>query len=167
MASKTYTGLAGELFDARHADEIEQAAHRIRPLLADESNERHVYLLTNVATQLPVDRLTGFDEFLNPTEHQIDVRDSAVELLDTMVEAAQDADNDAEYATDGGAFSVGAVVTEWHEAAQDGGMDVSRSTVRRGLNDLRDNGLVKESGYEQDRGRLQTLTELGARVASR
>lgn len=38
VASKTYTGLTGELFDGRHADEIKQAAHRNRPILATEDD---------------------------------------------------------------------------------------------------------------------------------
>lgn len=166
VASKTYTGLTGDLFDAAHADEIEQAAHRNRPILATENDERHVYLLTNVATNLPIDRLTGFDAFLNPTEHHLDVRDSALDLLDAMAETRDDETAD-DYAADGGVISLGATVTEWHETAEDAGMDVSRSTISRALGDLRDCGLVKEGRYAQRRGRLQTLTELGARVAAR
>lgn len=107
VASKTYTGLTGELFDARHADEIEQAAHRNRPILATEDDHRHVYLLTNVATELPIDRLMGYDTFLDPVRHQIDVRDSALDLLDTMADVAQDSEDDAEYAADGGTITVG------------------------------------------------------------
>lgn len=64
-------------------------------------------------------------------------------------------------------ISVAGTISEWHDAAQDGGMDDSKRTVRRSLDDLHDAGLVKEGEYEQDRGRLHTLTELGARVAAR
>lgn len=79
----------------------------------------------------------------------------------------QDAEAGAEYATDGGTISVSATGPEWEQAAQDGGMDVHENTIRNALDDLRDAGLVKEGEYEQDRGRLHTLTELGVRVAAR
>lgn len=166
VASKTYSGLTGDLFDAAHADEIEQAAHRNRPILATENDERHVYLLTNVATDLPIDRLVGFDAFLNPTEHHLDVRDSALDLLDAMAGTRDDETAD-DYAADGGVISLGATVAECHETAKNVGMDVSKRTIRNALSDLADAGLVKEGDYVQRHGRLQTLTELGARVASR
>jgi hypothetical protein len=167
VASKAYTGLIGELFDARHANELEQAAHRHRPVLATEADSKHVYMLTNVATELPVDRLTSFDTFLNPTEAHIDVRDSALELLDTMTRVAREDAAGADYATDGGAFDVSGTVSEWYDAAQSGGMDVSKRTIRNALDDLTDEGLVDEGDYVKNRGRLKTLTALGARVASR
>jgi DNA-binding transcriptional ArsR family regulator len=53
------------------------------------------------------------------------------------------------------------------DAAQNGGMDVSKRTIHNALADLTDAGLVKERAYRQHRGRLKTLTALGARVASR
>lgn len=40
IAAKTFTGITRDLFDAAHADELEQAAHRIRPVLADEDDEK-------------------------------------------------------------------------------------------------------------------------------
>ena len=74
------------------------------PILADEGDEKNVYLLTNVPTRLPVDELTTFDEFLDPLGSAVDVRDSAIELLDAMVSSAKDDENDVPYVTDGGLF---------------------------------------------------------------
>lgn len=136
VASKTYTGLTGDLFDAAHADEIEQAAHRNRPILTSETNERHVYLLTNVATRLPVDRVTGFDAFLNPTEHHLDVRDSALKLLDAIASGDHD-EEDAEYASDSGMMGIEATVSEWYEVAQNAEMAVSKRTIRNALSNRR------------------------------
>lgn len=167
VASKTYTGITGDLFDDKHGAEIEQAAHRIRPVLAGDDEQKYIYALTNVATTLPIDRLTSFDALADPIDAGLDIRESAVELLDSVTDVAQAADDDIEYAADGGVITVGATGSEWHEAAQDAGMDVSRMTVSRALDDLKDAALVREGGYAHRRGKILTLTELGARVASR
>lgn len=165
VAAKTYTGLTGALFDGAHADELEQAAHRIRPILADEDDEKHVYLLTNVPTDLPVDRFVTFDEFLDPLAG-LDIRDSALDLLDAMADAARDDANDEPYATDGGLADVAGTTTEWLDAAERGGLNISRRTVDRALNDLNDAGIVEQGEYRQNRGRLRTLTPKGASIAS-
>ena len=83
-----------------------------------------------------------------------------------MVDGEHD-DEDAEYATDGGTMDMEATVSEWYEAAQNARMDVHENTIRNALGDLTNAGLVKEGRYAQRRGRLRTLTELGARIAAR
>lgn len=162
MAAKRYSGITGDLFDARHEDELVQAAHRIRPLLANTTESKHIYMFTNVPTKLPVDRVTTFDDFLDPLSGHVEVRDSALDLVD----AATATDHDEPYATDDGLLSVGGVSSEWYEASQRAGMGVTDRTVRNALDDLRDAGLVEKNEYTQRGGYLQTLTRLGASVAA-
>lgn len=75
--------------------------------------------------------------------------------------------NESEYAADGGVAAVTGTVDEWYDATQKAGLDVSRRTVRRALNDLHDAELVAEGDYVQHRGRLHTITQFGAQTAKR
>lgn len=57
--TKTYSGLTGVVFEQRREKEIEQAVHRVRPLLASKSAD----LVTNVRTELPISRFAQLNEF--------------------------------------------------------------------------------------------------------
>lgn len=88
VATKAYTGLVGTLFDEEHAGEIEQAVHRIRPLLADSDTPKNIYLLTNVPTEVPVDRIATFDELVAPLRAFLPVSERALSLLKAIGDVA-------------------------------------------------------------------------------
>lgn len=64
VETKAYTGLVGEIFKDTREAEIVQAAHRPRPVIPDQE-EKHIYLVTNVPTEIPVDELVSWKGFLN------------------------------------------------------------------------------------------------------
>lgn len=55
------------LFRKGRAKDLEQYVHRIRPLTAEET--KHIYLLTNIPTTLPVDDVVDLDDFSNEPFH--------------------------------------------------------------------------------------------------
>jgi len=69
MLTKTYKGWLGVLFQELRETEIEQAVHRVRPLL----REVDIYLLTAVPTNLPIDMLVEAEAIANPLEYAFGV----------------------------------------------------------------------------------------------
>lgn len=88
VKAKTYTGLVGTLFREHREDELEQIVHRVRPVLADET--KHVYLLTNVPTDLPVDDVVRLNELSDGIRSTLDVPDAALDLAELIHHAAAD-----------------------------------------------------------------------------
>jgi len=69
IETKAYSGLTGTVFAQKREREIEQAVHRLRPLLY---SGKTAYLVTNVPTQLPVSELMTIDEFTrDPPEQKV------------------------------------------------------------------------------------------------
>ncbi|MFC6823481.1 hypothetical protein [Halopelagius fulvigenes] len=156
IKTKEYTGLAGDLFRAAREDEIEQCVHRLRPVLAEET--KHVYLLTNVPTALPVDELVGFDELADPLRAMLPVADGALDLLG-HVRRVLDGEGDidgfrAETLINRDGDAVTYNKRGFHRLATLCGMDVTYRTVSSWVNDLEEIGLLNAGAYEQRRGRV-------------
>ena len=160
VATKHYTGLTGALFREAREKELEQVVHRIRPLLADDS--QHAYLLTNVPTDLRVDEVCAFDELADPLETLLPVPEGALDLLEAVRDAAAgDLDVDGVRAerlveTVGGERSdegdVRFRIAPLHQLATVAGLDVSKKTVRRWVDGLTDLGLLDAGEYEYRAG---------------
>lgn len=88
VKTKTYTGLVGTLFREHREDELEQIVHRVRPVLAEDT--KHVYLLTNVPTELPVDDVVRLDELTDGIRATLDIPDAALDLAELIHHAASD-----------------------------------------------------------------------------
>lgn len=153
IPTKHYTGLVGELFRADREAELEQSIHRIRPVLADQP--KHVYLLTNVPTDIPVDQFVTFEELAGPLRAMLPVPDGAIQLLEHVHEVldgnAPDgfrAKNLLEETADG------VVNNKWgfHRLAILQGMDVSYKTVSDWVNALEDVGVLDAGEYVQREG---------------
>lgn len=160
VATKHYTGLTGALFREGREKELEQVVHRIRPLLADDT--QHAYLLTNVPTDLRVDDVCSFAELADPLATLLPVPEGALDLLDAVRDAAAgEADVDGIRAdrlveTVGGerdgdgdvVFNVDAL----HRLGRASGLDVCERTVRRWVDDLVGLGLLDAGEYEPRAG---------------
>lgn len=86
VQTKTYTGLVGTLFQEHREDELEQIVHRVRPVLAEET--KHVHLLTNVPTRLPIDDVAHLDELTDGIRATLPVSDAALDLAQLIHHAA-------------------------------------------------------------------------------
>jgi len=154
VPTKHYTGLVGRLFRQARERELEQFVHRVRPLLADET--KHVYLLTNVPTRLPVDEVCSFDELTNPLQALLPVPAGALTLADHIRDVATgEAPNGFRAETLVGRDEDGRPtwkVDELHRLARAYGTDVSERTVRRWVNALVDVGLLDDGEYEPREG---------------
>jgi hypothetical protein len=153
VPTKHYTGLVGDLFREAREKELEQAIHRARPLLAEDSVD--VYLLTNVPTAVPVDEVCTFEELADPLAAMLPVREGALELL-AAVEGALQREFDGfrpealvEQRDDG---TVANKVAEYHRLARLAGMDVTERTVRNYVDDLEAVGLLQPEVYEPRAG---------------
>jgi hypothetical protein len=151
VPTKHYTGLTGELFQQSREDELVQAVHRIRPLLAEGDETNHAYLLTNVPTPLPVDTLATFDELAEPLRAVLPVHDGALRLAEYVGEIEAGDDPDGFRAT---AFVEGDQwrVDELHRLAAANGETVGERQVRRWVNDLVEIGLLDAGSYEPRAG---------------
>ena len=156
VPTKHYTGMVGRLFRENREREIEQALHRIRPVLADEDEQKHAYLLTNVPTDLPVDDLVSFEELADPLEALVPVPERAIELLEAVRDVSAGNAPDGfraealiEQREDG---TVANKVAGYHRLAQLNGMDVSQKTVYDWVHALEEIGLLRPETYEQRRG---------------
>jgi len=154
VPTKHYTGLVGALFREAREKELEQAVHRARPLLADETV--NVYLLTNAPTTLPIDEVCSFAELADPLEALLPVRDGAIDLLEAVNDAlAGDAPDGfrpetlVETRDDG---TVANKVNGYHRLARLSGLDVTERTVRNYIEDLESVGLLQPEAYEQRAG---------------
>ncbi|MFC5971055.1 hypothetical protein ACFPYI_06880 [Halomarina salina] len=67
VRSKYFTGLTGTLFEQKREREIEQAVHRLRPLLHPGKSAT---IVTNVPTRLPVTELSTIKEYTKQLAHQ-------------------------------------------------------------------------------------------------
>jgi hypothetical protein len=149
VPTKHYDGLTGELFQQSRGDELVQAVHRIRPLLADETN--HAYLLTNVPTPLPVDTLATFDELAEPLRALLPVHDGALRLAEYVADVEIGDGPDGFRATafvDGDDWRV----DELHRLAQANGETVGERQVRRWVDDLASIGVLDAGSYEPRAG---------------
>lgn len=167
VPTKHYTGLIGGLFRETRENELEQAIHRIRPLLADDGETKHAYLLTNVPTDLPIDEVCSFEELADPLEAMLPVPEGAIELLEAVRDAARgDVEIDgfrAETAADqlvdrdpNGTVRINkreATELAARTGVQTGdGTTPTYRTVARWVDVLEDVGLFDADGYEQRRG---------------
>ncbi len=150
VPTKHYTGLAGSLFRQTREQELEQAVHRIRPLLAGDT--KHAYLLTNVPTALPIDEVCSFDELSDPLRALLPVADGAIELAKHIRDVAHGDGPDGFRAEtlverdDDGRLSYR--VSELHRLATAHGQDVTERTVRRWVDDLVEVGLLEAGEYQ-------------------
>lgn len=156
VPTKRYTGLVGALFEESRESELVQAVHRMRPLLADEDDPKHAYLLTNVPTALPVDEVATFKQLADPLRALMPIPEGAIELLGHVervlegngpdgfrAEALVDVDADG---------AVKMKKREFHRLATLCGMDVTYATVSRYVNGLEEVGLLEGQKYEQHAG---------------
>lgn len=128
VATKGYNGVGGELFAKEREDEIEQAAHRIRPILTDVDEETSVYLLSNVPTELPIDSLTTINAIVDPQKIELDVSDPAAEFVTAINDNVDDLE-----ATEG-------TRKDFEEAAD---TDVPERTVQDWMKELQNNGYIE------------------------
>ena len=154
VPTKHYTGLVGDLFRETREKEIQQAIHRARPLLAEETVD--VYLLTNVPTDVRVDTVCSFEELAEPLQALLPIRDGALELLGAVERVAAGdgpdgfrAEQLVEATADG---VVSHKVAEYHRIARLAGLDVTERTVRNYIDDLEAVGLLEAEAYEQRAG---------------
>lgn len=145
VPTKHFTGLVGDLFYEAREKEIEQAVHRIRPLLADEAKD--VYLLTNVPTELPVDEfveLTAISD--EPIAVHLPVKQDVIPHLVEPIAKGSDFPDGMEVTEE----TITGGISEYHALA--GKEEWSDSTLRRRVNELVDLGLIEKSPYIQDQG---------------
>lgn len=128
VATKGYNGVVGELFAKEREDEIEQATHRIRPILDEPDNPGHAYLLTNVPTETPIDTLTTINAIVDPQKIELGVSDPAAEFVGGIAEAVDDLE----------AFE--GTRDDLSEIAE---ADTSDQTVQRWLKELQDAGFLE------------------------
>jgi len=154
VPTKAYSGLTGALFRESRENELEQAIHRIRPLLADTT--KHVYLLTNVPTAVPVDEVAAFDELADPLEAMLPVPERGLDLLEAVHDVATGAGPDGfraselvEQRDDG---TVANKVDGYHRLATLAGLDITRRTVYNWIEELEAVGLLTPEAYEQHAG---------------
>jgi hypothetical protein len=154
VPTKHYSGLVGRLFRGTREDELRQTIHRIRPALAGET--QHVYLLTNVPTDVPVDDLVTFDELSEPMRAILNVPEGAVQLLkhvhDLMRGNGPDgirADTLVRERSDG---EIVCNKRAFHRLARLEGMAVTYETVSNWVNALAEWRLLDAGEYEQRRG---------------
>ncbi|MFC6723498.1 hypothetical protein ACFQE1_03655 [Halobium palmae] len=156
VPTKHYTGVTGALFREARERELEQAVHRIRPLLDEDGEEKDVFLLTNVPTDLPVDHAVDFEELTDSLGELFGVPDGALDLLEALdrvdrgegpdgfrASSLVRTDSEGTYVLDKDGF---------HRLARLSGLDVTRRTVSTWVNDLADLGLLSPGEYEQRGG---------------
>jgi len=157
VPAKHYTGLYGALFREGREKELEQAVHRIRPLLAE--GVKHVYLLTNVPTTLPVDAFVELDAFsTEPLATHLPMEEDAVEHLLQPLEDI--ANGESPLYIDGVVVadeSISATIEGFQEIAQESGVTWSESTLRRRVEDLEELGLLTKGEYQQNIGYRYTV----------
>lgn len=155
--TKGYTGLVGELFQDAREKELVQLAHRVRPIIADQT--KYIYLLTNVPTDLPIDTLATMDEFVQPISGQIDIPEGAITLLDQCCEI-MDEDRDRfkdNWFREWNELSFGNTASEFHALSEEVDTMPNRSerTIRSWLNQLDEAGLMERSDeYSQGVGEI-------------
>lgn len=154
VPTKAYSGLVGELFQEARENELEQAVHRIRPLLAEET--KNAYLLTNVPTDVPVDELASFEELVDPIKALLPVPDGAVELLEHVHDVVAGdgpdgfrAEQLVEHRDDG---AIANKPKAFHRLARLCGMAISERTTYEYVNALEEVGLLEPETYEQRAG---------------
>lgn len=153
VPTKHYTGLVGDLFREARENELEQAIHRARPLLADEPV--HVFKLTNVPTDLQIDDVCEFEELTDPLRAILPVADGALDLLEAVDDALAGhidgvrAEALVRTRSDG---TVANKVSGYHRLARLAGINVTERTVRNWIDDLEEVGLLRPEEYEQRAG---------------
>ena len=85
--TKGYSGLMGTLFRASREDELLQIGHRVRPGQADPDETKHIDLLTNVPTELPVDELTDLETLTEPLYRQADLPEGVMDMSAAAADA--------------------------------------------------------------------------------
>ncbi len=146
VPTKHYSGLVGALFRETREKELVQAVHRIRPILADET--KHAYLITNVPTSLPVDRLVELDDLSAPMQQRLPITSRAIDLLHHLSDVACDQSLDLQrlpFKEESGAlcFTRG----DLEDFAEDCGIDVSTRTISSWVDDFENLGLLVEGDY--------------------
>jgi hypothetical protein len=158
VPTKHYSGLIGALFREVREKELVQAVHRVRPLLAQDT--KHAYLITNVPTSLPVDRLVELDDLASPIRQRLSVSDRAIDLLHQVAETAcgQSPDLKRLPFDDEGSelhFTRGDLAA----FAEDCGIDVSKKTISNWVSDFEDLGLLVEGDYIPQEGNRLRLSK--------
>jgi uncharacterized Zn finger protein (UPF0148 family) len=154
VRTKEFSGLVGALFREGREKELTQGAHRIRPVLADETDPKSVYLLTNVPTSLPVDQLVSFEELRDPMS--VLLPEGPRRLLAPLLDAATGQvdgfrpDSLVTCASDGEAITFRKQQVQ--RLAQLYDIDVSLMTINRWVNALEDAGVIDAGDYEYHDG---------------
>lgn len=170
VPTKAYSGLVGELFRESREKELEQFVHRIRPHLVESSDGgeamKHGYLLTDVPTDLKVDRVAGFEELVDPLYKQADIPDGAMAMQEAALDALGRRENGQAFAgirpqtlveTDNGEVSMRAA--GWRELCRVYGVETrngsipSLATVYDWLDRLDTLDLLRAGEYDQREGR--------------
>ena len=156
MTTKDYTGLVGKLFRDNREHEIVQLAHRLRPTISEE--KKHIYLITNVPTELPVDTLASISELVDPVYEQVGISEGAVKLLEMIVELYEDGrphtKNKLFYKWNSDAITVSDSDLHGLVETHKKGPNVDERQVRNYREELQNIGLVSKSDYVQNKGRL-------------
>lgn len=149
VPTKHFDGLVGDLFYEAREKEIEQAVHRIRPLLAEETKD--IYLLTNVPTTLPIDEFVELDAISDePLAAHIPVPGDVIpHLLEPLADLATDDDYHDIEVTES---TITAHSSGLHALAREAGADWSEATRWRRMKKLVELGLVTEGQYEDSQG---------------
>jgi len=129
VATKGFTGLVGDLFEEVRAKEIVQAVHRIRPHLSEE--EKDIYVLSNVPTELPIDEFISWEEFIDPPVPETAMEELVYPLVDQFEEEEEIS-----------------ISTSKMRALADG--DPSSQTMGNWLSNLSDADIVENDGYASD-----------------
>lgn len=137
IPTKHYSGLVGNLFREYHEKEFVQCAHRTRPLIAEEV--KHIYLLSNAPTPLPIDEVVSLDE-LAPSLRSLLPKEKPIQLLDATVELVDEIEG-------------GEVGFEHHVVVADG----SVSATKRGFHEIAEK--VGVMGYNDSAVTYETVTE--------
>jgi hypothetical protein len=165
--TKGYSGMMGTLFRASREDELLQIGHRIRPGQAAPDEPKHIDLLTNVPTDLPVDTLTDLETLTEPlyeqanlTEGAMDMSAAAADALDRLENGRPvagvrpdmlvetDAEGDLSMKADGWQYLCRVYGVETRT-----GTTPSTNTIHDWLDRLRALDLLRPEEYEQREGR--------------
>lgn len=162
VPTKGYTGLVGTLFRDTRESELVQLVHRVRPLTADQT--KHITLLTNVPTTLPIDTLTTLTELSDPAIEQTNLTNSGLRFMRYVLGVIRRGgpegfDSHLVFESVNQGQIVG-TVSAYHELSDEDSceFDVSKDTIRNWLNELAEYGLVEKGEYKQREGRLYIAT---------
>ncbi|UPV75314.1 hypothetical protein M0R89_04420 [Halorussus limi] len=135
VQTKAFTGLTGTLFREVRENEFVQAVHRPRPILSDDPV--HIYLLSNVPTELPIDEFVSWEEFIDPP-----VPENAI---DTLVKPLVERYPEEE---------IEITTSELYELVGD---DCTDRTVRNWMDELAEASIVDHIGNTPNNSKIYSM----------